>query len=226
MSTQITTESDGQLLKRCARQLGVALTEEQLHLFILFLEKIWSWNRNVNLTGIAKKREMIIKLLLDPLIALPYLPSSGTLLDVGSGAGIPGLPLKIARQSYEVHLLDARAKKVSFLKEIIRSIGLSGIKAFQGRAEKSHTLAVLFAGYDIVTARALAPLIKTIDICYPLISPGGLLVTFKGPGIQRELDSSQAIIDDLGLGIETKTPYRLPEVQGERHLLILKKYLT
>jgi 16S rRNA (guanine527-N7)-methyltransferase len=218
-------ESDSQLLKRGAHQFGVTLSDEQMHLFFLFLENIWAWNRRVNLTGIAKKREMIIKLLLDPLVALPYLPSSGTLLDVGSGAGIPGLPLKIARPSYEVHLLEARAKKVSFLKYMTRKIGLTGIKAFQGRAEKSHDLPALFPGYDIVTARALAPLTKTIDICYPLIRPGGLLVAFKGSGIHRELPNSQAAIDDLGLGIETKAAYRLPEALGKRYLLILKRHL-
>ncbi len=225
MSPRVTAVSDSQLLKRGAHQFGVTLSEEQLHLFILFLENIWAWNKRINLTGITKKREMIIKLLLDPLVALPYLPASGTLLDVGSGAGIPGLPLKIARPSYEVHLLEARAKKVSFLRYMTRKIGLTGIKAFQGRAEKGHDLPALFPGYDIVTARALAPLIKTIDICYPYIRPGGLLVVFKGSGIHRELANSQAAIDYLGLGIETKAAYRLPETRGERHLLILKRYL-
>jgi len=226
MSPHDPVVNDSQLLKRGAHQFGVTLSEEQLHLFILFLENIWAWNRRINLTGIPKKREMIIKLLLDPLVALPYLPSSGTLLDVGSGAGIPGLPLKIARPSYEVHLLEARAKKVSFLKYMTRKIGLTGIKAFQGRAEKGHDLPALFPGYDIVTARALAPLTKTIGICYPYIRPGGLLVTFKGPGIHQELKNTQAVMDDLGLGIQTKAAYRLPEVQGERHLLILKRRLT
>jgi len=224
MSPQEPVESDSQILKRGAHQFGVTLSEEQLHLFILFLDDIWAWNRHVNLTGITKKREMLIKLLLDPLAALPYLPSSGTLLDVGSGAGIPGLPFKIARPSYEVHLLEARAKKVSFLKYMTRKIGLPGIKAFQGRAEKSDDLPALLPGYDIVTARALAPLTKTIGICCPYIRPGGLLVVFKGSGIHREIANSQAAIDYLGLGIETKAAYRLPEAQRERYLLILKRY--
>jgi 16S rRNA (guanine527-N7)-methyltransferase len=225
MNPQEILVSESRLLKRGALEFGVDLSEQQLHMFILFLENIWSWNRRINLTGITKKREMLIQLLLDPLAALPYLPSSGTLLDVGSGAGIPGLPLKIARPSYEVHLLEARAKKVSFLKYMTRKLGLTGITAFQGRAEKSYDLPALFPGYDIVTARALAPLTRTIGICYPHIKPGGLLVTFKGSGIQRELADSQAAIDDLGLGIETKAAYRLPEARGDRHLLILKRHL-
>jgi 16S rRNA (guanine527-N7)-methyltransferase len=203
----------------------VALSEEQARLFILFLENLWSWNRRINLTGIAIKKEMLIKLLLEPLVALPYLPSGGTLLDVGSGAGIPGLPIKIARPNYEVHLLEAKAKKVSFLRNVIRKIGLEGITAFQGRAEKPDDLPALFRSYDIVTARALAPLVKTIGICFPHMRPGGLLVTFKGPGIHREIVGSHALIEDLSLRIETKVAYRLPETPGERHLLILKRHL-
>ncbi len=226
MISRRTVDSDRQLLKRGAHQFGVALSEEQVRLFILFLEGLWSWNRSVNLTGIAKKRKMLIQLLLDPLVALPYLPSSGTLLDVGSGAGIPGLPLKIARPEYEVHLLEAKAKKVSFLKDMIRKVGLKGIKAYQGRAEKGEDLPALFHGYDIVTARALAPLKKTIGICSPHIMPGGLLVTFKGSHIHREKANSQGVIEGLGFGIETEAAYRLPETRGERHLLILKRQLS
>jgi len=219
-------ESDCQLLKQGAHRFGVALSEEQMRVFILFLENLWSWNKRINLTGIVNKREMLIQLLLDPLVALPYLPSCGTLLDVGSGAGIPGLPLKIARPNYKVHLLEAKAKKVSFLRDMIRKIGLKDITAFQGRAEKPEDLPALFHGYDIVTARALAPLAKTIGICFPHIRPGGLLVTFKGSDIHREIADSYAVIEDLDLGIETNAAYRLPGTRGERHLLILKRHLS
>ncbi|MBW1690489.1 MAG: 16S rRNA (guanine(527)-N(7))-methyltransferase RsmG [Deltaproteobacteria bacterium] len=223
MISRRTADDDRQLLKRGAHQFGVALSEEQVRLFLIFLQGVWSWNRSINLTGITGKREMLIQLLLDPLAALPYLPSKGTLLDVGSGAGIPGLPLKIARPEYEIHLLEAKAKKVSFLKDMIRQVGLAGITAYQGRAGKGDDQPALLNGYDIVTARALAPLKKTIHLCCPHISPGGLLLTFKGAGIDRELASSQGVMEALGFSIETKAAYRLPETPGERHLLVLKK---
>ena len=151
---------DRQLLEEGAHEFGVKLSEKQLHLFALFLEGLWSWKRRMNLTGISEKREMIIKLLLDPLVALPYLSSGGTVLDIGSGAGIPGLPLKIGRPEFEVHLIESKAKKVSFLRDMIRKLGLKGIEAYKGRAEKRADLPTLFHFYDIVTARALAPLEK------------------------------------------------------------------
>lgn len=214
---------DHQLLVEGARRFGVDLSENQLSLFALFLQGLWAWNRRVNLTGISGKREMIKKLLLDPLVALPYLPAEGRLLDVGSGAGIPGVPLKVARQEFEVHLLESKAKKVSFLREIIRKLGLEGIKAYKGRAEKGADLTTLRSTYDIVTARALAPLKKTISICSPFLEPGSLLVTFKGSRVDREIEESEPIMRDRGLSMSNRIPYTLPETAGKRYLVILQK---
>jgi len=166
---------------------------------------------------------MIIKLLLDPLIALPYLSPGGTVLDIGSGAGIPGLPLKIARPEYEVHLLESKAKKISFLKDIIRKSGLKGIEACKGRAEQRGDLPTLFHFYDIVTVRALAPLKKTINICSSYLEPGGLLVTFKGLRVDREIEESKQLLKELNFKISKKVLYSLPETPGKRCLLILKK---
>jgi len=217
---------DLQLLKEGAREFGVKLSEKQLYLFALFLEELWSWNRRMNLTGISEKREMIIKLLLDSLVALPYLSSSGTVLDIGSGAGIPGLPLKIARPEFEVHLLESKAKKVSFLKDMIRKLGLKGVDVYKGRAEQRDDLLKLSHFYDIVTARALAPLKKTIGICSSYLEPGSLLVTFKGPRIDQEIEDSKRLMEELNFRISKKIPYDLPETEEKRYLLILKKGIT
>jgi len=180
----------------------------------------------MNLTGISGKREMIIKLLLDPLVALPYLSSSGTVLDIGSGAGIPGLPLKIARPGFEVHLIESKAKKVSFLRDMIRRLGLKGVEAYKGRAEKRDDMPKLFKFYDIVTARALAPLKKTIGICFPYLEPGSLLVTFKGSRVDQEIEDSKRLMGELDLRISKKIPYSLPETEGKRYILILEKGRT
>ena len=214
---------DRQLLKEGACDFGVMLSEKQLSLFALFLEGLWSWNRRMNLTGISEKREMIIKLLLDSLIALPYLSPGGTVLDIGSGAGIPGLPLKIGRPELEVHLLESKAKKISFLKDMIRKLGLKGVEACKGRAEQRDDLPTLFRFYDIVTVRALAPLKKTINICYSYLEPGGLLVAFKGSNVDREIEDSKQLMKELHLNISNKVLYSLPETPGKRCLLILKK---
>jgi 16S rRNA (guanine527-N7)-methyltransferase len=223
ISQQKLKSEDIQLLEDSSHEFGVTLSERQLYLFALFLEGLWSWNRRLNLTGISKKREMTIKLLLDSLVALPHLPSSGTLLDIGSGAGIPGLPLKIGRPEFEVHLIESKAKKVSFLKDMIRKLGLKGIGAFTGRAEKRADLPTLFPFYDIVTVRALAPLKKTITICSPYLESGSLLVTFKGSRVDQDIEGSERLMEELHLRITKKLPYSLPETEGKRCLLILEK---
>jgi len=217
---------DLQLLREGAHEFGVELSEKQVSLFALFLDGLCLWNQRMNLTGISERREMMIKLLLDPLVALPYLPLGGTILDVGSGAGIPGLPLKIARQELEVHLLESKAKKVSFLRNIIRKLGLTGIAAYEGRAEKRPTPSGLFPSYDVVTARALAPLRKTITICSPYPTQGSLLVTFKASKVNQEIQDSERLLEGLHLGVSKRISYRLPETGGSRYLVILKKETT
>jgi len=214
---------DRQLLIKGAREFGVLLSEQQVSLFDVFLEGLWSWNRRLNLTGISEKRQMITKLLLDSLVALPHLSPHGTLLDIGSGAGIPGLPLKIGREGFEVHLLESKAKKISFLKDMIRKLGLKGIEACQGRAEQKHDLPTLFPCYDIVTVRALAPLKKTIHICSSYLEPGGFLVAFKGLRVDREIEESGQLMMKFNFKISKKVLYSLPETQVRRYLLILKK---
>jgi len=187
------------------------------------MEELWSWNRVVNLSGITEKREMVIKLLLESLVALPYLPARGTLLDIGSGAGLPGLIIKIARPEFHVHLLESRAKKVSFLKNTIRTLNLKGIDAYQGRAEKYNELPGLLPSYNIVTVRAVASVKKTITICSPHLAPGSLLVTFKGPMIEKEIEESRDLMAKLLLSEKHKVRYKLPGNTITRYLLILKK---
>jgi len=212
-----------QILQDGAREFGGELSENQLALFGRFFKELCSWNRRMNLTGISETRAMIIKLLLEPLVALSYLPAYGTLLDVGSGAGTPGIPLKMARDSLEVHLLEARAKKVSFLKHVIRELGLSGITASHGRAEKRPAQPGLLSCYDVVTARALAPLKKTVDLCYPYIREGGLLITYKGSRVTDEIQECAGSLEELHLSIDKVVTYNLPETEGQRYLVIVKR---
>ena len=166
---------------------------------------------------------MIAKLVLDSLVALPYIPLHGNIIDIGSGAGIPGLPIKITRPGCLVHLLEARAKKVSFLRQVVRKLRLVEIEAFHGRAENSADIPELFPFYDVAITRALAPLHKTIALCAPFLNEGSLLITFKGQQLRQELQESFAALREEKLSIVNKLSYNLPEMEGERYLLVLKK---
>lgn len=182
-----------------------------------------SWNRVVSLSSITDKKELVIKLLLESLVAVPYLPAKGTLLDIGSGAGIPGLIIKIARPEFHVHLLESRAKKVSFLKDTIRIFNLQGIDAYHGRAERYNDASGLLPSYDILTVRAVASLKRTLKICSPYLAPGSLLFTFKGPRIDKEMEESRDLMKKLVLSEKYKIRYELPEFNNTRYLIILKK---
>jgi 16S rRNA (guanine527-N7)-methyltransferase len=209
-------------LREHASEYGIHLSEQQLGLFGSYLNELVLWNRHVNLTGVSTRERMIIELFLDSLIPAPHIPEEGRVLDVGSGAGFPGLPLKIYRPGLDLSLLEAKSKRVSFLKHVIRLLGLSSTKTIKGRIEKDmenlHP-----DGYTMITARAVAPLFQTMAWCAPFLKPDGLLVCFLGSGVQQALDKSGQIMERQGVYVYERIPYFLPGKKSERNVLIFRK---
>jgi 16S rRNA (guanine527-N7)-methyltransferase len=205
-----------------ASEFGINLSEQQLRLLGSYLNELVLWNRHVNLTGVSTRERMVIELFLDSLIPAPHIPEEGRVLDVGSGAGFPGLPLKIYRPSFDLCLLEAKSKRVSFLKHVIRLLGLSSTKTIKGRIQKD--LENLHPdGYTMITARAVAPLFQTLAWCVPFLKPDGLLVCFQGSRAQQALDESGQIIERQGVQLYKRIPYFLPGKKSERNILIFRK---
>jgi 16S rRNA (guanine527-N7)-methyltransferase len=152
------------------------LTDHQLDLFRIYLDELWSWNSKFNLTGLQDRGRMLVELFLDSLLPSPFLPGEGDLLDVGSGAGFPGLPLKIHCPPRNTSLLEPNSKKVSFLRHVIRQTKLKGVQTIKGRVEHLPKEVL----YDTVVVRALADLGQALDCCAPLVRQGGLLVLYLG----------------------------------------------
>jgi 16S rRNA (guanine527-N7)-methyltransferase len=165
---------------------------------------------------------MVIELFLDSLIPLPYIRREGILLDVGPGAGFPGLPLKICRPGLEVHLIEANSKKVSFLKQMVRLLQLKDVHIFQGRIEKEGAR-ILPGPYTMITARALAELDKTLGWCAPYLAPEGFLICFLGDVDEGGLQRHREILDTHRLEPHRHIPYLLPEKQKKRHVVIFRK---
>ncbi|MBN1102601.1 MAG: 16S rRNA (guanine(527)-N(7))-methyltransferase RsmG [Deltaproteobacteria bacterium] len=176
----------------------------------------------MNLTGIDRAERVVTELFLDSLIPAPRIPDEGCLLDVGSGAGVPGLPLKIFHPHLDVHLLEARARRVSFLRQVIRLLGLTGVGVFRGRIEEEPG-ALPFEHYPLITARALAPLSRTLAWCSPLLSPEGSLVCFLGPSACKVLDESREVMDRAGVVVHDVIPYTLPGSKGKRHTVFFQR---
>jgi 16S rRNA (guanine527-N7)-methyltransferase len=177
------------------------------------------WNRKFNLTGLEDQSRMVIELFLDSLVPSRFLPEEGNLLDVGSGAGFPGLPLKIHCPLRNTFLLEPNSKKVSFLLHVIRLTGLAGVQTIRSRVEHLPKE----ARYDMVTARALAEFGKALKWCAPLVNPGGFLVLYLGARAEEDLKESEYTVANLHLKVRKTLSYSLPGKPSERHTVIFHK---
>ena len=176
-----------EILKTGGAELGLAIGEKEISLFLKYLAELKEWNKKINLTAITDDRDIIIKHFLDSLTLVPFLTNQKTLLDIGSGAGFPGIPLKIALPELKVTLMDSVNKKVIFMKHIIRTIGLKNIEAIQARAEDKEAMKKFDSYFDVVTSRAFSELGKFLDVAAPYAKKGGMLLAVKGPKGLEEL---------------------------------------
>lgn len=161
-------------------QLGIEVSEEQAGLFAVHAREMVLWNKSTNLTSVTDPFEMAVKHYLDSIAAVPYIGHAASLLDAGSGGGFPGIPLKIMLPSLKVTLLDARRKRVSFLKHVTRSLGIAGINVLNDRLEQMKDLLPTGEGFDVIVSRAFSDLEPFAAHALPLLNLGGCLVAYKG----------------------------------------------
>jgi len=173
-------------LEQTARELGIALTEEQLLHFESYESKITEWSDRTNLVSRGDQAHLRGRHFLDSLLALPYLPEGKhSLMDLGSGAGLPGIPIKIVRRDIKVTLLDSNRMKSLFLADVIKVLAFSGLSAIRLRAEEVPSGEELVT-FDVVTARAVGVLPLLWKMAEPILNPGGFLLAFKGPEARQE----------------------------------------
>jgi 16S rRNA (guanine527-N7)-methyltransferase len=207
-------------LDKGARAMGTVLEHTQMGRMCLHAKEILDWNRSANLTAITEPDVMAEKLFVDVLPVCPLVPAGVRLLDIGSGGGFPGVPLKILRPDIKVTLLDGRRKKINFLKQVIRITGLKGIEARQDRAEALISKAETSKRYGVVISKAFAGLNKMLRLSLPLLDGKGLVIAMKGASLEDEIVSARSVIEEQGLWIEKKV-YRLPFSGTKRSLAVL-----
>ena len=168
------------LLVDGSKAFGIHLDEKALEAFDLYLKELLKWNQKINLTAIRTEKGIVLKHFLDSLSVCPHLPKMAAALDIGSGAGFPGIPLKIVQPSLEITLIDSVRKKVDFQRHIIRMLGLKRIEAIHGRAQEKKILFTMRERFDVVISRAFADLQTLLLMSFPFLKKNGVVFAMKG----------------------------------------------
>jgi 16S rRNA (guanine527-N7)-methyltransferase len=232
-----------ELLRDGARALGLCLTSEHVQAFQTYYRELSVWNHKFNLTTVTGYEDVQIKHFLDSLTCLLALPVPGVgrdqplpdivplasretpllCIDVGTGAGFPGVPVKILRPMLHMTLLEASHKKITFLEHLVPVLGLQGVDLLCARAEEAGQATQHRERYDLVLARAVAELSELVEYCLPLCRKGGCVVAQKGAEIEAELEDARAAVELLGGRLREVKTLQVPGLREARSLVLIDK---
>ena len=217
------------LIKDGAQLLGIHVTEEQAELFATHASELLIWNRKMNLTAITDPLEIAVKHFLDSIAAVPLIEHDKSILDIGSGGGFPGIPLKIMFPSAVVFLIDASRKKIAFLNHLVRLIKLQNISAKHVRAENLSQDPKFKNRFDVIVCRALTNLKTFVEMASPMLSNKGFLLAYKGNLSELEIEEIIKLNKDSGISntlwdVSTRN-YHLPFLDQPRNLVIIKRVI-
>lgn len=213
------------ILRQGIKDFGIEVNDQMISDLKTYREILVDWNQKMNLTGIEEEKEVFIKHFLDSISAVSnrYIKDGISLIDVGTGAGFPGLPLKICLQNIKLTLLDSLNKRINFLQEVSNTVNLKDVEFIHGRAEDFGKNSDYREQYDVATARAVAGLPILMEFCVPFVKVGGYFVCLKGPNANLELEESKMAMDILGLEFVEKIDIELPNEELKHNILVFKK---
>ena len=206
-------------------KLGLTLTEFQLRQFMQYYELLIEWNSFMNLTAITEFQEVCMKHFIDSLSLCKAVDCSKeiSMIDIGTGAGFPGIPLKIAFPNLKITLLDSLGKRIKFLKDVIEKLGLEQIDAIHGRAEDFAKPDMLREQFDFCVSRAVANLSTLSEYCIPYVKVGGFFISYKSEKVTEEMTAAKNALSILGGELQEQVEFVLPNSDIYRNLLVIKK---
>lgn len=203
-----------------------SLSDEQMNQFKEYYNLLIEWNNKINLTAITDYDDVMIKHYYDSLTVKDYIQDNDKIIDIGTGAGFPGIPLKILKNNIKLTLADSLNKRVIFLNEIVQKIKLKNVEIIHGRAEEIGQDKNYREKYDVVISRAVANMSVLSEYLIPLTKLGGISIFMKGPNIKEEIENSKKAIQILGGEIVDIKNFKLYNTDIERNIIIIKKIKT
>ena len=222
---EILDRYDTTFFEKSMAALSISLEKKQICQFLTYYEILTEWNSFMNLTAITDFSEVVRKHFIDSLLVLKCLDFQNemSLIDVGTGAGFPGIPLKIMVPHLRITLLDSLQKRITFLEEVINKLELTDIEAIHGRAEDFAKSGKLREKYDFCVSRAVSNLSTLSEYCIPFVKVGGIFVAYKSDKIEEELKSADKAFSLLGGFLKEKVDLILPGSKEKRCILLIKK---
>lgn len=213
------------MLNEACQSMVLSFDEEKYNKFIKYKDLIKEWNQKINLTAITDDEEIIKKHFIDSIKVFncDYVKNAKSIIDIGTGGGFPGIPMKIVKEDSKMVLLDSLNKRINFLNEVIDDLSLPNIKTIHGRAEDFAQTAEYRQKFDLAVSRAVANLTVLLEFCLPYVKVGGHFVALKGPAIEEEIKAAEGALKALGGKIEKIIEVDIEGSDLKHNLLVVKK---
>ncbi len=210
-------------MKKLMNEIGVDITENQISKFYDYMNLLLEWNEKINLTAITKPDEIVLKHFVDCLTIQKYIEDNKKIVDIGTGAGFPGVPLAIMNDRCRFTLVDSLNKRINFLNEIKDKLNLKNVSAIHSRAEEFDQNKMYRENFDIAVSRAVANLCVLSEYLLPAVKVGGKVICMKGSQIEEELNDAKFALKELGGKVKFVDEFLLPGTDMKRNVVVIEK---